>query len=125
MCVYPNYTPTPAHERPWDRQGNAGALRILNELLQVLHLLAKLLCQRKALPHLHKQSCYLVAAQEPCCSPLQAVQDTGLHSSCKRAKPSLQRLQSLELMSQQLPPTHQMDVEMFPKRKALLCSTSA
>lgn len=84
----------------WDN-GNAGALRVLNELLQVLHLLAKFLCQRKALAHLHEQGCYLVAAQESCRPPLQAVQDTGFHSSCNKAKSSPKRQENSELTSQQ------------------------
>lgn len=56
-----------------------------------MHLLAKLLSQRKALAHLHKESRYLVAAQESRRPPLQAVQDTGFHCGCNRAKVSLER----------------------------------
>lgn len=91
----PSYAPTehPHAGSPWG-SSRAGALRILDELLQVLHLLAKLLCQRKALAHLHEQSCYLVAAQESCCPALQPIQHARFHSSCNRANPLVKQQSS-------------------------------
>lgn len=91
----PSYAQTehPHAGSPWG-SSHAGALRILDELLQVLHLLAKLLCQRKALAHLHEQSCYLVAAQESCCPALQPIQHARFHSSCNRANPLVKQQSS-------------------------------
>lgn len=54
----------------------------LQDLLQLVGLLAQVLSWRETLPHFHEERCYLVATQESRRSPLQPVQNTGLHSSC-------------------------------------------
>lgn len=54
----------------------------LQDLFQLLGLLAQLFSWRKALPHLHEERRYLVATQEAGRPPLQAMQNTSLHCSC-------------------------------------------
>lgn len=54
----------------------------LQDLLQLVGLLAQVLSWREALPHFHEERCDLVATQEARRPPLQPVQNTSLHSSC-------------------------------------------
>lgn len=76
----------------WERAVMCVRLSLcLDDLFELLGLLTQLFSWGEALPHLHEECRYLVAAQKACCPPFQPMQNTCLHCSCVETNTWLQK----------------------------------